>query len=116
MEATRCRTAPLARRQEDGRGSVEGRGCLGAAPGEAGRIDDGAVRGYFEEATSRTRDLSESLHDPRRDFLRAPSHGGGARVSRKNRVIAGRRSPGTYVRALRNLSNDRGKQRKDVDG
>lgn len=54
MEATRCRTAPLARRQEDGRGSAErkggrGRGCLGAAPGEAGRIDDGAARGYFDE-------------------------------------------------------------------
>lgn len=25
------------------------KGCLGAAPGEPGRIDDGTVRGYFDE-------------------------------------------------------------------
>lgn len=89
-------------------------GCLGAAPGEPERIDDAAVRGYFSELlrVHCTWEIfgSESLHDPR-DFLCAPNHDGRARVSRKNRVIA-RLFRSARLRALRNLSNDRGKQRK----
>lgn len=66
MEATRCRTASLARRQEDGRGSD---GALREkGKGEKRQGIDDEVRGYFDEPlrTYTVRRIlgPESWHDP----------------------------------------------------
>jgi len=87
------------------------RGCLGTAPDEAERID-GAVEGYFDEPlrTPYMGFFFESLHDSR-DFLCALSHDGGASFSEESRYRFFVRH--IHVHALRNLSNDRGKQRSE---
>lgn len=87
MEATRCPTAPLARRQEDGRGCRTEKGSVGRKGGEGEEGEEWEARGRIDDEPGATSTnhfvhtlhvvfstiLPESLHDPRTPFVRPGS-------------------------------------------
>lgn len=118
MEVTRCRTVPLARRQENRRRGFD-RPEFERIREEKGGLRRTRSRPGLPAATSHTHASVLWYRTVARCTLCASGHDERMRVSRKNRVVEEVRNTPTgflarrsrvRVRASQNLSNDRDKQ------